>query len=306
MSDGLRIACMGEPLIELSRFDAAAGQAHVAFAGDTLNTAIYLSRLMPGAVSYLTNLGTDAFSGQMIARMEEEGIDVGLIGRHPTRLPGIYAISLDARGERSFRYWRDMSAPRTLFSAVGPTLDDLARFDVIYLSGITLAILPADVRAALIARLAVLRGKGRQIVFDNNFRPALWPDAATARAAFAAMWAAASMALPSADDERVLYPGAGTAEILDRIGAAGAAEIVLKAGADGPVIRQGGGDDLHPALPAPDRIVDPTGAGDSFNAGYLAARLSGAAPGPAAESAHRLAVRVIGHHGAIIPKAAMP
>ena len=47
--------------------------------------------------------------------------------------------------------------------------------------------------------------------------------------------------------------------------------------------------------------VDPTGAGDSFNGAYLAARSGGATPIEAAEAAHRLAAIVIGHRGALVP-----
>lgn len=303
-ADPVRVACIGECMIELSQLDMTLGQARVGFAGDTLNTAVYLARLRPG-VSYLTNLGGDGFSNQMLMMFADEGLDCGLIGRHPTRLPGIYSIEVDARGERSFRYWREASAARTLFSGIGPSLDDLARFEVIYLSGITLAILPANVRAALVQRLKALRAAGRQIVFDSNYRPRLWPDEATARAAFDAMWAACSLALPSFDDEERLYPGVSLAELVQRIADLGAPEIVLKNGAAGPLIRSGGRL-VQTNLPRADKVVDTTGAGDSFNAGYLAARLGGAMPLAAAAAGHRLACHVIAHPGGVIPKSAMP
>ena len=303
-TERVRVACIGECMIELSQLDPVTGQARVGFAGDTLNTAVYLARLRPG-VSYLTNVGTDAFSTRMLAMFEAEGIDCSLIGRHETRLPGIYAIEVDARGERSFRYWREVSAARTLFSGVGPSLDDLGGFQVIYLSGITLAILADRPRADLIARLTVLRAAGCQIVFDSNYRPRLWPDDTSARAAFAAMWAACSLALPSFDDEDRLYPGTTPAEVIDRIAALGAPEIVLKNGAAGPLIGAAGRQ-VQCALPRADRVVDTTGAGDSFNAGYLAARLGGAGPMDAAAAGHRLACHVIAHPGGVIPRGAMP
>lgn len=301
----MRIACIGECMIELSQFDPAAGLAHVGFAGDTLNTAVYLSRLMPGSVSYVTNLGTDGFSSRMLTTFQAEGIDCTLIGRHDSRLPGIYAIEVDAAGERSFRYWRDNSAARTLFAGVGAGLDDLAGLDVIYLSGITLAILPPEVRSALIARLGALRNAGRRIVFDSNYRPRLWPDTETARTAFTAMWAATSLGLPSFDDEQLLYPGTTPVQVLDRIAGLGVSEIALKNGANGPLIRAEARD-VQLTLPASGHVVDTTGAGDSFNAGYVAARLAGKSAEQAATAGHGLATLVIGHHGAIIPIKAMP
>jgi 2-dehydro-3-deoxygluconokinase len=299
-----RIACIGECMIELSQLDLDSGAARIGFAGDTLNTAAYLARL--GAnVAYVTNLGVDAFSTKMMAVFRDEGIDCGLIGLHDTRLPGLYSIEVDKRGERSFRYWRDSSAARTLFSGVGATIADLDAFDVIYLSGITLAILPEDIRQTLIARLAALRDAGRTIVFDTNYRPRLWPDPATARAAFERMWKVTSLGLPSFDDEAMLYPGTTPDQVVNRIRGLGVDEVVLKNGAEGPMILHEG-PALQMRFPVADRVVDTSGAGDSFNAGYLKARLDGKAPDAAALAGHHLACHVIAHHGALIAKAAMP
>jgi 2-dehydro-3-deoxygluconokinase len=299
-----KIACIGECMIEFGQINFDTHTAQMGFAGDTLNTAIYLSRLGCD-VAYITNLGTDAFSAQMLRGFAAEAIDCRLIGQHATRLPGIYAIETDSQGERSFRYWRDASAARTLFSGIGASLADLEQFDVIYLSGITLAILPPDVRAALIATAMGLKDAGKQVVFDTNHRPRLWPDEATARESFDAMWAATSIALPSYDDEERLYAGLSPGQVIDRIAGLGPQEVVLKNGARGPMIRDAG-QTVQTALPEADRVVDTSGAGDSFNAGYLAARLAGQGPMVAAVAGHRLASTVIGHHGAVIPRNAMP
>ena len=131
----------------------------------------------------------------------------GLVERRPDRVPGLYAISVDAAGERSFTYWRDASAARTLFQPPAEvTPDRLAGFALIYLSGITLAILAPEARAAL-ARVA-RRPPGRAaalVAFDSNYRPRLWPDRDTARREIAALWAATDIGLPSLDDEMALF-----------------------------------------------------------------------------------------------------
>lgn len=299
----MKVACIGECMIELGQIDLPLGQARVGFAGDSANTAIYLSRLGV-EVSYLSVVGQDAFSTAMLAMLAGEGIDTRLIGRHPTRLPGLYAIETDAQGERSFRYWREASAARTLFDGPGPELADLDGFDVIFLSGISLAILPPEVRGRLIGKARGLRDAGKAVVFDPNYRPRLWPDAATARGAFTAMWAATTLALPSFDDELALDPAATPDGVIARIAAAGVGEVVLKNGAAGPRLWQDGAT-VQTALPPAGAVVDTTGAGDSFNAGYLAARLGGAAPQAAAAAGHALARRVIAHHGAVIPRETM-
>lgn len=299
-----RIACIGECMIELSRLDLAAGSARIGFAGDTANTAVYLARL-GASVSYLTNIGTDAMSDAMLANLAGEGVDCSLVGRHPDRLPGLYAIETDATGERTFRYWRSESAARTLFSGIGPGLSALDGFDTVCLSGITLAILPQGVRSRLIAALGALRSRGVLTIFDSNYRPRLWRDSAEARDCFDAVWPVTALALPSRDDEAMLRPGASAESVADRLCAAGVTEVVVKDGATGPVIATPGGR-TRLALPRAERVVDTSGAGDSFNAAYIAARHQGLEPPAAAAAGHRLAMAVIACHGAVIPRESMP
>ena len=299
-----RIACIGECMIELSGWDPAAGSARVAFAGDVLNTAVYLARLLRDRdvdICFVSVVGTDGFSDRMVTQWEEEGIDCRLVGRRADRLPGIYAIETDAAGERLFRYWRSESAARSLFSGRGhgPELHELGAFDAIYLSGVTLAVVAPAVRDALVEGAAALRARGAVVAFDGNYRPVLWPDAETARAAMDRMWAHTTIALPSADDEAAL--GAGRAPG-PRLAALGAAEVAVKRGADGP--------DLWPRIdgtggyPAAASVVDTTGAGDGFNAGYIAARLAGRDRAKAAAAGHALARAIVGHRGAILPRSA--
>lgn len=212
-----RICLIGEVMIELSGINCASNTARVGVAGDTYNTAVHMARLLKDSdwtVEYVTLLGQDGLSEQIITQMQAEAVSTRLVGRHPDRLPGIYAIELDAAGERSFRYWRAQSAARRLFLDGLPDLAALDGADAVFLSLITLAILPAEVRDPLIAKLVDLRAQGCLVAFDSNYRPALWPDAAQARLACSKMWAATSLALPSRDDEAKLWPGETIPETL--------------------------------------------------------------------------------------------
>ena len=84
----------------------------------------------------------------------------------------------------------------------------------------------------------------------------------------------------------------------------GVAEIVLKMGPQGCLVVSSDTRELVAANKV--AVVDTTSAGDSFNAGYLAARLQGKSASAAARAGHRLASVVIQHRGAIIPLSAMP
>jgi 2-dehydro-3-deoxygluconokinase len=303
----LRIACIGEAMIELSGFDPATGRLDAGVAGDTLNTAIYLKRALGdrAEVRYLTALGCDRFSDHILSVMARERLATDGVARLPGRLPGLYAISVDEGGERSFDYWRGESAARDMFGPGGVDRGTLAGHDVLLLTGITLAILPPAHRDALIAACAEAKAEGRIVAFDTNYRPRLWESADAARTTFDRMWQATTVALPSRDDEARLRPGESVGALFARLAAAGVREIALKDGAEGPHLWDGTALPRDRYPPAP-RVVDTTAAGDGFNAGYLAARLGGATVPGAAQAAHALSLRIIGHRGAILPVGARP
>lgn len=294
-----RIASIGECMVELS--PRPGGLFGLGFGGDTLNTAVYLARLGQ-PVDYLTALGDDALSERMIEAWAAEGVGTAKVRRVPGRLPGLYLIETDQKGERRFHYWRDLAPARELFHAEPP---DLAPYGLIYLSGISLAIYGEAGRDRLFAALDAARSRGARIAFDTNYRPRLWPDASAARRAMEAMLALSDIALPSLDDACAIWGDAPAAAHRKRFRDLGAGEVVLKQG-PGPVLIATAEAELAVPAEQVDKVIDSTAAGDSFNAGYLAARLAGADVEAAAGRAHRLAAAVLGHPGAIIPRAAMP
>lgn len=304
MVDGrpARVACIGECMIEMTLPDIHGSGSRVGYAGDTFNAAVYLKRSAPDLrVQYVTALGTDAASDRMLRMFESEGLDTTLVERRPDRLPGCYAIVLAENGERSFLYWRDRSAARTLFdppASVTPAHLDGA--DLVYLSGITVAIMSPQARAALIEHLSRFRRQGGLVAFDSNYRPRLWPDRATAQKEISAFWSVCDVALPSLDDEIALFGDAGPDAVIARLLKAGVTRGALKRGAAGPLAI--GHKVPETTFAAADRVVDTTAAGDSFNGAYIAALLKGLGPAQCLQAGHDMARKVVGVRGAITPR----
>ena len=303
----LRVVSLGECMIELRHRTAT--ELELAHGGDSLNTAVYLARLTKGRsveVSYVTALGDDTYSDAMLAMWQAEGIGCDLVARLPGRLPGLYTIRTDARGERSFTYWRSASAARDMLrdDHAERVASALAEVDLLYASGITLSILDPTQRERLFALADGIRVRGGRVAFDGNFRPAGWPDRDHARTAFEAMLQRTDIALPTLDDEQELFADDDASSCADRLHNLGVAEVAIKLGGAGCHLSSAAFTGTVPAETVSE-VVDSTAAGDSFNAGYLAARLLGAEPRPAAQLGNRVAARVIAQRGAVIPADAM-
>lgn len=296
-----KIACIGEVMLELVEDEN--GDPVLGVAGDSYNTAVYLARSLKDAdvsTAYVTALGTDPYSDKIMSAMRDHGLNTEFVERRATHLPGIYAVHTNDVGERSFSYWRSQSAARTLFEPpCDVTLDSLKSFDLVYLSGISVAILPAETRQALLTWIDGYRAQGGKLAYDSNYRPRLWDDRETAQSVTQAMWSRTDIALPSVDDEMELYGDASEKDVIARLKAFGVTMGALKRGAAGPLDLAG--EVEMRAAPSVVNVVDTTAAGDSFNAGFLAALARGQGAAAALDAGHTLASVVIQHRGAIIP-----
>ncbi len=304
----LRAACIGECMIELRQRDGAT--LGLAYGGDTLNTAVYLARVNPPArlaVDYVTALGDDPYSDAMLEMWRRERIGTGNVARLKGKLPGLYLIRVDDKGERRFFYYRSAAAARELFrdEATAAQLASLAEYDLLYFSAITLSILSEAARERFFERLTEARRAGRRVAFDSNYRPAGWPDAATAQAVVGRFLAAVDIALPTFEDEQNLFGDRHPTATAERYASQGVGEVVVKTGAEGCLVLRDGTFGVV-AVPEPVVPIDTTAAGDAFNAGYLSSRLAGQAVERAAQAGHRLAAAVIRHPGAVIPHEATP
>jgi 2-dehydro-3-deoxygluconokinase len=285
----MRAVCIGECMVELR--PAEPGRFAMGFAGDVYNTAVQLKRQAPDfVVQFLTVTGDDALSAQMREAWRGEGVDQTLAFQG-SGAPGLYLIEL-IEGERLFHYWRSASPARGWFKALaahgGPAA--LAGADLVYLSGISLAILREEDQHLALDMLEAAKGRIGRLAFDPNVRMKLWPDLERAREVMGRAAKLADILLPSLDDLETLHWAQ------DDLGG----EVALTAGASGCRLRDGDG---WSALPAPAVTVrDTSGAGDAFNGAYLAARLHGAASSVAAEAGLALAARTVAQIGAVAPR----
>ncbi|RWK10451.1 MAG: sugar kinase [Mesorhizobium sp.] len=291
------IASIGECMLELS------GQSgpnwRMGFAGDTFNTLWALHALSPERPAiYVSAFGDDPFSRDQIDFFAQNGIGIGNSPIIAGARPGLYAITLTG-AERAFTYWRSDAAARQLASDLAALTKSLENQALVYFSGITLAILEGPARKTLLEAVARARAAGSLVAFDPNYRPRLWPSRETAQAAILEALAVTDIALPTFPDEQMLFGDATPQATAERLGKL-VGEVVVKNGEQPALIAASGAQQtvgaVHVAAP-----VDTTGAGDSFNGGYLAARIAGHAPADAARRAHRVAAAVVQVRGALAP-----
>ncbi|MDM9628897.1 sugar kinase [Rhizobium sp. S152] len=295
---GGRFLSMGECMVELSQ--AGAGLLRKGFAGDTLNTAWYARACFTKdwSVDYFTALGDDAMSDEMIAFFREAGIGSDLIRRIKGKAPGLYMISLKD-GERSFSYWRESSAARQLAADPDLLRTAIESADVVYFSGITLAILSRDDADTLLAEVRRAKASGKLVAFDPNIRPRLWSSYDVMHATITEGARASSLVLPSFDDEAAHFGDDSIEATIRRYRALGVPEVVVKNGADGVTLNFEGAETFVPAEKV-EQVVDTTSAGDSFNGAFLARYLNDRNAPEAARFAARIAARVVSEHGALV------
>lgn len=302
-----KIACIGECMVEITSLPDERNNAKINFGGDTLNTAIYLARLLRDVqhdVHYVTLLGDDPYADIMVSAWQGEGIQCGHVEQVSERETGLYVISLDDEGERSFNYWRSNAPARELFEgdAGAKRIVGLKNSQVLFFSGISLAILHEESRERLLELAQFFKDDDRMVVYDTNYRSQLWQGNDAQIYTHKALQVA-TIALPSDEDLEGVFRDneMNWKSFLDRFSIP---EIILKHGGKSVDIFSENKWQTQ-SLEKVRSVVDTTAAGDSFNAAYLAARLHGHLPVPAATRAHSLACQVIQHYGAIMPLSAM-
>lgn len=304
----INMAVIGECMIELSIKDNLTTRS---FGGDTLNTSIYLSRLFPNnqvAIHYVTGLGVDPFSQEMLNEWQKENIKTDLIQQMDNKMPGLYAIVTDSYGERSFYYWRNDAAAKFWLKTeqTEQICEKITKFDYIYLSGISIAILDEYSIDKLIDLLEKFKANGGKVIFDNNYRSRLWRSQEYAKNVYSKILSYTDIAFLTQDDENMLWGNNDYEDSIIRSQKLGVKEIIIKRGNESCIVNtQNGRFEVPANMISKQNILDTTAAGDSFSAGYLSVRLMGGSIESAIKKGHDLAGTVIQYRGAIIPMQAM-
>lgn len=302
-----RIAAIGEVMVELAPYPLqnTSGKEimSLGFAGDTFNTAVYMART--GTLTdYVTLLGDDPYSEEILKLAAAEKVGTAMTQTVAGRLPGMYLIRNSPDGEREFYYWRKEAQARELFAEKSHTevlIEQLLQCDYLYFSGITLAIISEHSRKVLLNFVETYRQQGGIFCFDINYRPRLWEDAPTAQKTLMAMMSHVDIALLTLDDEALLWGDGSVDATIARYQNCRIRELVLKRGAQ-EVITQVNHEKLQTPVPQVQGVVDTTGAGDSFNAGYVSARAQGLSCQAAVRHGIHIASIVIQNRGAIVHK----
>ncbi|WP_334020112.1 sugar kinase [Alteromonas sp. S015] len=299
----MRVGFIGECMAELKKVD---GNLEEGFAGDTFNSAVYLTRTFPQLESYfISAVGSDALSKEMLDFAQCESINTRFLFTHPDKHIGLYKIYTDAEGERSFTYWRNDSAAKCLMSLLADgDKASMTALDLVLFSGISLAILNKEDLPHFWRLLTTLKESGTQIVFDMNHRPALWKGRDDAIALYEKAFEIADIALPGLEDFNFLYGFETMEEVLKFLAPFSFKQLVIKNGSRAVTLVDEKGEVSVVGLTPVADVVDTTSAGDAFNGVFLGAYLTGESPEASVEKAAKCAGFVIQHPGAIVDKAA--
>jgi len=298
------LLAIGECMMELTPQDGETYKR--SFAGDTYNALVYAKRNTPDLNTIIfTAIGDDDISKTMESQWNSEGVSSSFTLKSDKDTIGIYAISTDASGERSFSYWRKNSAASQMMTmkSVNELIDSCPELDCAFFSGISLAILTEEDKAKLIEFIKGLKAKGISIAFDPNYRPAMWNNKEHAIYWLEQAYSVCNIVLPGEEDHQALFDHNGHTEISAYCQTFNIQEIVIKCGEDGTFVYSDGELSVHVPFKAAPVQVDSTAAGDSFAGTYLSQRITDNDIEASLKQAAKVAGQVVQHRGAIMPTA---
>ena len=260
---------LGVPAVP-GRLRHAAG-LELRIGGAESNVAIALSRLGLSA-GWAGYLSADEPGQIVLDRIRGEGVDTSRVQRLKGAPTGLYLREKVGAEVRVYYYRRGSAASKMAPEAFDP--DYLAGAAFLHLTGVTPA-LSADCRAFVLWAARQARASGARVSFDVNYRSKLW-SAAEAKGFTEEVLPLVDLLFVGDEEARALWGRDDERFVRELATGREPQEVVLKRGERGSLVLVGGDILEQPAFPAVE--VDPIGAGDAFDAGYLAGYLWGLAP----------------------------
>ena len=290
---------IGECMLELSSVHDNLWQQN--FAGDVFNTLWYAKALAKEdlSINFFTAIGDDQSSNEMISFIESSGVYCANIPKIKNGVPGLYRIHLDG-AERSFSYWRDTSAAKQFMKKPELLWAQVAKADIVYLSGITMAILPDDDVEVLLAGLRSALKPGAIVAFDPNIRPRLWTNEDRMKDVITRTAEISDLVLPSFEDEQVTFDDKTPMATAQRYQSLGVKQIIVKNAENDTLFVEGDRAEYFPVKQV-ENAIDTTAAGDSFNGAYFAEYMESGDISKAIALAQKCSATVICNKGALIP-----
>jgi len=263
------IVCVGEALVDfipaqtgvalrrVDRFEKTVG-------GAPANVTVGLAR-QGQSVALLTRVGDDEFGHFLAESLDSEGVDTSRFHYDAQRRTGITFLQIDARGERSFLFFRQESAetaitPRDLDPAF------IQAASIVHL-GSNLMMREAG-REATLETVRLAREANRLITVDPNLRVHMWSQPEDCYEAARLLCTKADVVKLNDEEAAVLTDQTAPAAAAAAIASWGPSLVIVTCGERGCLWR---GAWSEGALPAPTvEVIDTTGAGDAFCAGMLA------------------------------------
>jgi 2-dehydro-3-deoxygluconokinase len=253
----------GEPLRTARQFTRS-------IAGAESNVAVGLARLGQTA-GWFGRVGDDPLGLAILDTLRGEGVDVSRAVVDQSAPTGVLVRDTHAERRIDVAYARNQSAGSRL-SPADLDADYLASARVLHVTGITPALSP-QARDATAQAVGLAAQAGVAVSFDPNIRRRLWPDLDTARRELLLLAEQAQIVLSGHAEATILTGQQDPAKAARWLADRGAAIVAVKLGADGALGYQAG--QLYTGAALPVHLVDPIGAGDAFDAGFLDAWLAG-------------------------------
>jgi 2-dehydro-3-deoxygluconokinase len=268
MEKRLDLVGIGECLVEFSA--AGDGLYQLGYSGDVLN-ALACAHRLGLTTGLITAVGDDAFLPGLREVLLDEHIDLSHAPVLEGKSNGVYFIDLDEHQVPSYHFLRKDSAATETFRS--QPLEELIGYArearALLFSSIPLAVMKD--REKLFDLLTAIKGE-THICYDLNVRRVLWPDPTELIAMMRTLAPIVDVIFVTNDDDRFLFGERSPEQALIEYQKCGFQRVIFRRGAEKTLVADDGESFAVP-VPRATHIIDTTGAGDAFNAGFIAAML---------------------------------